>query len=112
MQYCGKKHKSLAKAVFKEDLPQVMSDKKWLLVDIRHPLDFLDGHLEGAINITQQEEFQNLLDSNRDKNILFNCYSGHTVSLLGNDLVGAGYENVYFLDEEITDCLEFLSQNK
>ena len=99
MQYYGKKHKSLAKAVFKEDLPQVMSDKKWLLVD-------------GAINITQQEEFQNLLDSNRDKNILFNCYSGHTVSLLGNDLVGAGYENVYFLDEEITDCLEFLSQNK
>ncbi|MBX7491048.1 rhodanese-like domain-containing protein [Helicobacter turcicus] len=105
MQYYGKNHQSLAQAIFKEDLPKVIGTQEWVIVDIRMPLDFMDGHLKGAVNITTQEELQTLLNNNADKKILLNCYSGHTVSLLGSDLVNSGYTNVYFLDEEISRCL-------
>ncbi|TLD82939.1 rhodanese-like domain-containing protein [Helicobacter sp. MIT 11-5569] len=112
MQTYGKNHQSLAKAIFKEDLGKIIDSNEWILVDIRMPLDFMEGHLKGALNITTQDELQILLKDNPDKKILFNCYSGHTVSLLGNDLVNSGYTNVYFLDEEISVCLGFLGEQK
>lgn len=105
MQVYGKNHKSLAQAIFKEDLPKVIGAEDWVIVDIRMPLDFMEGHLQGAINITEQEKLQTFLKDNTDKKILLNCYSGHTVSLLGSDLVNSGYTNIYFLDEEISRCL-------
>ena len=105
MQVYGKNHQSLAQAVFKEDLPTIIGAEDWVLVDIRMPLDFMKGHLQGALNITTQEELQHLLENTANKKILLNCYSGHTVSLLGSDLVNAGYTNIYFLDEEIGRCL-------
>lgn len=106
MQYYGKRHKSLAQAVFKEDLENIIDSIEWVVVDIRSPLDFLDGHLKGAINATTREEFEEILENNQSKKILLNCYSGHTVSLLGSDLVENGFKNIYFLDEEIANCLE------
>ncbi|QOQ98264.1 rhodanese-like domain-containing protein [Helicobacter winghamensis] len=105
MQTYGKNHQSLARAIFKEDLPKVIGAKDWIIVDIRMPLDFIEGHLQGAVNLTTQEELQTLLKNNVDKKILLNCYSGHTVSLLGSDLVNSGFANIYFLDEEISSCL-------
>ena len=62
MQHKNQKHQSLAQAIFKEDLPALLESQKWILVDIRMPLDFLDGHLRGALNITTQEELFTLLD--------------------------------------------------
>lgn len=112
MQTYGKNHQSLAKAIFKEDLNTIILSKEWIIVDIRMPLDFMEGHLKGAINLTTQEELQTLLKNNANKKILLNCYSGHTVSLLGSDLVQNGYTNVYFLDEEISVCLRFLSEQE
>ncbi|WP_299546103.1 rhodanese-like domain-containing protein [uncultured Helicobacter sp.] len=105
MKTYGKNHQSLAQAIFKEDLPNVIEAKDWVIVDIRMPLDFMEGHLKGATNITTQEELQMFLKNNADKKILLNCYSGYTVSLLGSDLVNSGYTNIYFLDEEISSCL-------
>ncbi|MCI5968863.1 rhodanese-like domain-containing protein [Helicobacter sp.] len=105
MKTYGKNHQSLAQAIFKEDLPKVIGTKDWVIVDIRMPLDFMEGHLQGAVNLTTQEELQTFLKDNADKKILLNCYSGHTVSLLGSDLVSRGYTNIYFLDEEISSCL-------
>ena len=101
----GKRYKSLAKAIFKENLEEILGNPKWILVDIRYLEDFERGHLQGAINILDGNTLENLIKENADKNILLNCYSGHTVSLLSSDLVQSGFKNIYFLDEEITDCL-------
>lgn len=103
MEYYGKNNKSLAKAIYKEDLENIIGNKEWEIIDIRMPDDFRRGHIDGAKNITTQEELQNIL--NGEKNILLNCYSGHTVSILGSDLVNSGYKNIYFLDEHIEDCI-------
>ncbi|CAM2898691.1 rhodanese-like domain-containing protein [Helicobacter burdigaliensis] len=105
MEYYGKRHKSLAKAVFKEDLKDILEDTSWVLIDIREEENYLQGHLKNARNIVTQEEFYKTLNENKDKKILLNCYSGHTVSLIGSSLVDEGYTNIYFLDEEISDCL-------
>ncbi len=104
MQYYGRRNKSLAQAVYKEDLNDILDSAEWVIVDIRMPLDFNDGHLKGALNLTTQQEFEELL-TKTDKKILLNCYSGHTVALLGSDLVQQGFSNIYFLDEEIQNCL-------
>ena len=101
----GKRHKSLAKAIFKEDLENVLSNPKWILVDIRYPEDFDSGHLQNAINVLDGNTLEELITKNENKNILLNCYSGHTVSILSSDLVKKGFKNIYFLDEEISDCL-------
>ncbi len=103
MQYYGKNYKSLAKAKYKEDLAEILENEEWICVDIRMPEDYRRGHLKGARNITTQEELQGILEQN--KKILINCYLGHSASLLGSDLVEAGYTNIYFLDEAIVDCL-------
>ncbi|MDE5591513.1 MAG: rhodanese-like domain-containing protein [Helicobacter sp.] len=103
MEYYGKRHKSLAKAIFKEELDEICGSSEWICVDIRNPEDFASGHLKGARNVITREELQEVLD--QGKKVLLNCYSGHTVSLLGSQLVDDGYTNIYFLDEEISDCL-------
>ena len=103
MQYYGKNYKSLAKAIYKEDLKDILENEEWICVDIRMPEDFRRGHLRGARNITTKEELQEVL--NQDKKILINCYLGHSASLLGTDLVEAGYLNIYYLDEAVANCL-------
>ena len=80
-----------------------MGNDEWICVDIRMPDDFKKGHLKDAKNITTKDELEAILQ--QSKKVLLNCYSGHTVSLLGSDLVEAGYTEIYFLDEEIKDCL-------
>ena len=59
------------------------------------PEAFRRGNLRGARNITTKEELQEVLK--QDKKILINCYLGHSASLLGADLVEAGYLNIYYL---------------
>ena len=103
MQYYGKNYKSLAKAIYKEDLKDILENEEWICVDIRMPEDFRRGHIRGARNITTKEELQEVL--NQDKKILINCYLGHSASLLGTDLVEAGYLNIYYLDEAVANCL-------
>ena len=103
MEYYGRKHKSLAKAIFKEDLEGILGNDEWVCVDIRMPDDFKKGHLKGAKNITTKEGLEAILQGH--KKVLLNCYSGHTVSLIGSELIREGYLEIYFLDEEITDCL-------
>ena len=58
MQYYGKRYKSLAKAIFKEDLEGILENDEWICVDIRMRDDFRAGHLKGAKNNTTQEELQ------------------------------------------------------
>lgn len=56
MEYYGRKHKSLAKAIFKEDLEDILKSDEWVCIDIRMPDDFKKGHLKGAKNITTKRD--------------------------------------------------------
>ncbi|RAX58690.1 hypothetical protein CCZ01_02370 [Helicobacter monodelphidis] len=95
----GKRNQSFAKAVhFDNFCPQ-----DYVILDIRQTQDFLERHLPYAEHIDGYEKLIKVIEENVEKKILLQCYSGHTASLLGNDLVLSGYKNIYFLDEYLED---------
>lgn len=95
----GKHNKSYAYPVYLEDF----NPQDFVIIDIRHPEDFAYRHLKNALNIIDINEIAKLAQENPDKKILLHCYSGHTASIYGSELVNIGLENVYYMDENIMD---------
>lgn len=99
----GRHNKSYAIPVYLDGFKA----EDYIVVDIRHPYDFKEGHIQGAINIVDLEAIANLAKKNPDKKFLLQCYSGHTASVYGSELVIAGLDNIYYLDENIVDFEEY-----
>ncbi|PAF41219.1 rhodanese-like domain-containing protein [Helicobacter sp. 11S03491-1] len=95
----GKHHKSYANPVYLDEF----QPQDYLIIDIRHPYDFAEAHIVGALNLTDLRSIATIAKNNADKKILLHCYSGHTASVYGSELVLAGLENIYYLDENIAD---------
>lgn len=93
----GKHNKSYAIPIYLKDF----NPKDYLIIDIRQNQDFLAGHVEGALNLYNLGSIATIAKNNADKKILLYCYSGHTASIYGTELVLAGIENIYYLDESI-----------
>ncbi|PAF48362.1 hypothetical protein BKH46_00115 [Helicobacter sp. 12S02634-8] len=98
-QLLGKHNKSYAYPVYLEGLDM----RDYLIIDIRHPYDHAQGHINGALNIVELGKIAKIAQENPDKKILLHCYSGHTASVYGSELTLAGLENIYYLDENILD---------
>ena len=74
-----------------------------ILVDVRMPKEYADGHIEGAINVMWGKEFDNeLTKANLDKKkvIAVYCRSGRRSKMAGDRLVEKGY-SVVDLDKGI-----------
>ncbi len=67
-----------------------------ILVDVRTPEEFMDGHLEGAINIDWYgEDFLERFDHpNKDQAIYLYCKKGGRSSKAAKLLFNNGYTNV------------------
>jgi rhodanese-related sulfurtransferase len=71
-----------------------------LIIDVREPELFAEGHVPGAINIEYKEAKMNGLDNiTKDKGarIVFVCHGGPMGDTLSRKLVKQGYTNVYNL---------------
>lgn len=99
----GKHNKSYANPVYLD----TFNPQDYVIVDIRHPYDFKEGHIQGAVNVTDLRTIAAFAKDNQDKKILLQCYSGHTASIYGSELVIAGLDNIYYLDENIADFEEY-----
>ena len=68
-----------------------------MLIDVRSPQEFREGHLDGAISIPEydiKKEFEKIvLDKN--KNIVVYCSSGGRSKKAQKTLNKLGYQNVY-----------------
>ncbi|MEZ4726463.1 MAG: rhodanese-like domain-containing protein [Caldilineaceae bacterium] len=73
----------------------VDSNTPHLLVDVRSPAEFADGHLAGARNIPLQEIEQRLRELPKEKEIVLYCRSGNRSGMALRMLQSAGYQNVY-----------------
>ena len=67
-----------------------------LLVDVRSPQEFRDGHLKDAINIPYKVigEHIGLHVKNKDETIIVYCRSGRRSSIAKGSLENIGYTNV------------------
>ena len=71
--------------------------KENVIIDVRTPQEFSEGHIDGAINIPYDQIESNLSLLNKIKkedNILLYCRSGHRAGIAKQTLGTLGYKNV------------------
>jgi rhodanese-related sulfurtransferase len=76
------------------------ADKTMVVLDVRTPKEFAEGHVPGAINIShdQLEGRLSELDADRDRDVVVYCRSGHRAGLALGTLEKAGFKRLYHLD--------------
>jgi len=68
-----------------------------LLIDVRTPEEFADGHIPGAINISVQTLADRLDEVPRGVPVVVYCRSGNRSAQASQILAQAGYETIYDL---------------
>lgn len=83
---------------YQELKKMVDDDKNAILLDVRSPQEFKEGHLEGAINIPLYD-LEKQLDKLPDKECttIIYCASGNRSKKAKEELENLGYKNVYDL---------------
>ncbi len=68
-----------------------------LLVDVRTPVEYSEGHLAGAINIPFQDIVEGLAQRNisLEREIVLYCRSGNRSGKAQKALTNAGYQNAF-----------------
>lgn len=76
------------------------NDNDTLVIDVRTPADFKNGHIKGAKNIPLSDFAASVekLAADKDKTVLVYCNSGNTVTRAIKLLKKAGFEKVNNLD--------------
>lgn len=70
----------------------------FILVDVRSPEEFKDGHIQGAINIPFDEILDNLDKLDKDSPTILYCRSNQRAEFASLTLKSAGYEYIYIGD--------------
>lgn len=68
-----------------------------LLVDVRTPEEFAEGHIAGAVNISLQTLSERLNEIPRDQPVVVYCRSGNRSAQASQILAQAGYTTIYDL---------------
>ncbi len=71
-----------------------------LILDVRRPGEYAEGHVPGAVNIPRGDLDERLaeLGSDHDREIVVYCKSGMRAAMAEKELVDAGFTNVLDLD--------------
>ena len=75
-----------------------------LIVDVRSPKEFAEGHVPGALNIPHDELGDRLaeLGEARDRPVVLYCQSGRRAGMASTTLIGAGFVDVRHLDGDMS----------
>ncbi|WP_318491744.1 rhodanese-like domain-containing protein [Photobacterium leiognathi] len=87
---------SFAKNVTPDEFWQIEKAQQPLIIDVRTPEEFSEGHLANAINIPfdQITTIENYL-TDKSKPILLYCRSGRRAELAENTLYTLGYKETF-----------------
>lgn len=79
-----------------------MKEKNTIILDVRTPDEFKNGHIKGAINIDFYNNFLNHIGKlNKSKNYLLYCRSGNRSNTALKIMGKAGFKNVFHLKNGI-----------
>ena len=75
-------------------------DEVPVVLDVRTPKEFAEGHVPGAINISHDELEARLaeLEADRDRDVVVYCRSGRRAGLALDMLEKAGFKRLYHLE--------------
>lgn len=98
--------KELAYKIISQDRAKEMMEDTtgYVILDVRTDWEYENGHIEGAINIPNEEigheEIEILPD--KEQTILIYCRSGHRSKQAASKLAVLGYKNIYEFGGVIT----------
>ena len=76
----------------------IQSSPNLLVVDVRTPEEFAQGHLQGAINIPLSNLPTQISSLDRNRPILVYCQTGHRSAQAAALLMNSGFTQVYDMD--------------
>jgi rhodanese-related sulfurtransferase len=88
-----RKHKTISP----NEAVVLMNDEKTILVDVRDPTEFAEGHIEGARNIplAKLDERAGELETHKNLPIIVNCQSGTRSLAAGKKLTKLGFTQIH-----------------
>ncbi|AMJ75499.1 MULTISPECIES: rhodanese-like domain-containing protein [Alteromonas] len=80
-----------------------VKNNDWMLIDVRSPSDFADGHIPGAINMPQENinDYLTELEGHKDKPIIIYCQSGTQAKLAMKFLKDLDFSEVMHLEGDM-----------
>lgn len=74
-----------------------------VVLDVRSPEEFAEGHIKGAINISHEQINANLkkIIAFKDQTVVVHCRSGRRAISAENDLRAAGFSDLRHLDGDM-----------
>jgi rhodanese-related sulfurtransferase len=82
-------------------LKMINTDKNWVVLDVRTPGEFNQGHVKGAVNIdvSQPDAFDKYLKLNRNAKYIVYCRTRNRSGVVTNYMAQNGFKTIY----QITD---------
>lgn len=91
---CGTGYKQISQ----DEAMKIMEEESgYLIVDVRRPDEFAEGHIEGAINVPNEGIAEEMPEELPDKDqlLLIYCRTGRRSKEASEKLAKIGYKNVY-----------------
>lgn len=78
-----------------------------ILLDVRSPQEYAEGHIQGAINIPHDQLGSRLAEigSYKENDVVLYCRSGRRVVIAANTLQPAGFSKLLHLDGDMNGWL-------
>ena len=73
------------------------------IVDIRSTDAFMSGHINKAINVSNQNIEEFIANTNKDKPLICYCYHGYSSQRAASFFIEKGFKEVYSLDGGYTE---------
>ena len=80
-----------------------VANNEWLLIDVRSPQEFADGHIPGAVNMPHENinDYLSELENHKNKPIIIYCRSGRRAKLAMKVLEEADFSEVMHLEGDM-----------
>lgn len=80
-----------------------VKNNDWMLIDVRSPEEFAEGHIPGAVNMPYDaiDDYINELEGNKEKTIIVYCRSGRRAKLAMKVLEALEFSEVMHLEGDM-----------
>ena len=85
---------------------QQKKDPALLVVDVRAPSEYAQGHVPGAINVPHDQIAAHLAELPKDKDVVLYCRSGRRSALAAEALRASGYSRLLQLEGDMSGWLD------
>ena len=91
----------IIKVMSKEAFKVAISSKTVQLIDVRTPEEYIDGHIEGALNINVQDQnfAKQISKLDKTKPVYIYCRSGSRSQMAASEMKAMGFESIIDLKD-------------